>query len=593
LAGLYSIVGFAAVIDLAVILLVIPGGPPTTLRLAEIAVVFATLIGGVTALLAALPFAVPAAVAVADDGLHFWYSSVYDQRTLREMIPWLDLNIMARTGPSGTDVVTRLVRQFRIDPENARVLASEWSKHRIDRATLRGRAAMPARSDMTPSGPVAQRSVAVDEGTVVSTSGHGAVCARCFIRFPGVEGLRLLWCKVDRFYVCRKCWREGCKEGHGRGTKAVTKPARILSGIVIAVAFLAVWYPMVSYDYTLTSAWRDAPVVAVARLFVGELAKVAGTIRSSQIVAWGGHEIYTDRDGWWWNWNSSDSFRVSDGTGIIDVTTRAYYVGYNGPHPAWYAKHTAMYVYESGDVVQIVGTVIRSANGTPVLEAQIMSMQDASPLNMLAPSALEGLLLTLFPVIMVGLVAGGTALFVSRRLRTRAATEGRPILSLASTGGVRDPDLAWLPNGRGTAPKRRALWAGVSLAVGVATLLVFPGAAPRPEFGYSTLGFFGTLVVMIEGLVVYTILFAGWGRPSFVAVADDGFHMWFESPYDRHLNETLFPWADVRDIHLTGGRTPHWVLNWMTGENTNLYMLKRDNLQLLLTEWTKRKMPST
>jgi len=126
--------------------------------------------------------------------------------------------------------------------------------------------------------------------------------------------------------------------------------------------------------------------------------------------------------------------------------------------------------------------------------------------------------------------------------------------------------------------------------VGIGFLAAFPGLGPRAEFGYSTLGFVGTLVVVFAGFVVYTLLFAGWGRPPFVAAADDGFHLWFDSPYDRHLNETLFPWGDIRDIHMTGGKTPHWVLRWTSGELTNLYMLKGANLRLLVTEWTQRKL---
>jgi hypothetical protein len=591
LAVLYSIVGIAAAIDIALTLLVIPSSPPVILRFAEIIVIFATIIGGTAAILAALPFAVPTAVAVAEDGVHFWYQSVYDRRTSRDPITWLDLNLMAMTFPGSPDVVRGLARHLRIDPENATFVASEWSMHRIDRSGPSARPSPTGRSEMFPTPPATRRSQATVEGTV-TTTGHGPMCARCFVRFPWVEGLRLFWCKVDRFYVCRRCWRDGCKDGHGRGKWNVSKPARIMSGIVIALAILAVLYPAVSYDHVLTSAWHDAPVVGVSGLRVGELAKVAGTIRSNQRVAWGGHEIYSQEGGWWWNWNTTDSFTLSDGTGTIDVTPRAFYVGYVGLHLASYATHTEMWVYESGDTVQIVGTVIRSATGAPLLEAKIMAEQVAVALISLAPSQLVGLLLYLIPAIMVGLVAGGGALFLSRRLRTGTAIATHPIFSLGAAGEARDRDLTWLPNGRGTTPRRRVLWAGGSGLVSVGGLLAFPGVMPRPEFGYSTLGWVGTIVIMIEAAFAYTVLFAGWGRPSFVAAAEDGFHMWFESPYDRHLNDTLFLWADIGDIHMTGGEATHWVLQWKTGEKTNLYMLKGANLQVLLVEWAKRRMAS-
>jgi len=30
-----------------------------------------------------------------------------------------------------------------------------------------------------------------------------------------------MWCKVDRFYVCRRCWEWECREGHGKGRGTV------------------------------------------------------------------------------------------------------------------------------------------------------------------------------------------------------------------------------------------------------------------------------------------------------------------------------------------------------------------------------------
>jgi hypothetical protein len=80
-------------------------------------------------------------------------------------------------------------------------------------------------------------------------------------------------------------------------------------------------------------------------------------------------------------------------------------------------------------------------------------------------------------------------------------------------------------------------------------------------------------------------------RPSEVAVDDRGFRMWYESPYDRLLNDSIFPWDQVRDIHLTGGKAPRWVLVWTTGEVDDLSMLSGENRSLLIDEWTRRAMP--
>ena len=39
--------------------------------------------------------------------------------------------------------------------------------------------------------------------------------------FRGRWALYLMWCKADRFYVCRRCWEWECREGHGRGRASV------------------------------------------------------------------------------------------------------------------------------------------------------------------------------------------------------------------------------------------------------------------------------------------------------------------------------------------------------------------------------------
>ena len=47
--------------------------------------------------------------------------------------------------------------------------------------------------------------------------GHVAhSCARCLVDFPAREGgRRRIWCRIDRFYVCARCWRRECGGGHG------------------------------------------------------------------------------------------------------------------------------------------------------------------------------------------------------------------------------------------------------------------------------------------------------------------------------------------------------------------------------------------
>src|SRR5438105_4415673 len=397
-----------------------------------------------------------------------------------------------------------------------------------------------------------------------------------------------MWCKTDHFYVCRKCWETECKEGHGRGVKDVGKPSRAVAGMVILAVFFSLWYVPISYDYGLTNAWQSAPVSPVSTLVPDRLVKVVGTIVSSRFVAFGGHEVYYSKTGWEWLWNTSDTFQVSDSSGAILVSSEAWYIVYNGPHSSPYAVHTEMTMYAPGDTVQIVGTVARFGNGTLHLEAQIMSVASVVPLITLSPSFLDTALLLLLPTAILSTIGIGAALLLQRRWANRRAIGNLSVQAADLAVEFRDPNLDWQSHGRGTDPHRRAIWSVLVIGGGIGILALYPGFSPRPQSGYFGLAFIGTLVLSFAAMIPYMLLFGGVGHPSFVAVADDGFHMWFDSPYDRLLADTVFPWAEIGDIHMTQGKGAHWVLRWTTGEVTNLYMLTGKNLRLLRDAWAKR-----
>ena len=585
----------ATALDLVLVFLIASSSFPASLGMLGAGIVLATLFGSIAALVAALPWSVPSEVAVADDGIHFWYDSPYDRRTAREVLSWTDLNVLRSSTPGGADPITRLVRFLRIDSENAQIIASEWPLHRAVRPSS-PRTQTPPRKGEGSGTPSPERTfphVMTPIATETSRSQRGVACVRCRVRYPGLEGFRLLWCKVDHFYVCRNCWREGCQEGHGRGIKATSKPSRILGAVVLGVAFLAIWYPAVSYDYNLTNAWRNTNPTPIADLTPGEIAKVDGTILSSSLVAWGGHEVYYSKTGWSWTWNTTDNFELGDATGTLLVATGAWYLIYNGPHMAWWAPHTTMWVYERGDRVQIVGSVSRLGNGTLHLDAQIASQAAAVPLITLEPSVMSAALLLLIPSLIGAISVAGAVVLLARRVRSRRALHGQPMLALDASAESRDPNRSWIPNGRGTTPRKRGVGAMGVVLGGVALLAVYPGLGPRADSGYWGLGFIGTIVVLSAGLFSYMLLFGGVGRPSYVAIDDVGFRMWFESPYDRHLSDTVFPWAEIQDIHMTSGKGAHWVLRWTTGEVVNLYMLRRSNLNLLLQEWARRGSRNT
>src|SRR2546427_38807 len=150
----------------------------------------------------------------------------------------------------------------------------------------------------------------------------------------------------------------------GRAHGIAPPHTRVRATALVVSLGLAVWYPGVLYDRSVLSAWRDSPPKNVVDLAPGELVKVAGMMRSLRIIALGGHEVFYSRSGWWWTFNTTDSFDLVDRTGTIPVTTDLLYVVYNGPHYAPYAVHTQGTVYLSGDPVVIVGTVATLSDGT-------------------------------------------------------------------------------------------------------------------------------------------------------------------------------------------------------------------------------------
>ena len=416
------------------------------------------------------------------------------------------------------------------------------------------------------------------------------LCARCHVEFNGVEALRLCWCTVDRFLVCRKCWETGCQEGHGRGVKAIRKAPGLVTWSTVLAVLLLLWYVPVSYDYDVLTAWHDASITPIASVRSGDIVKVFGTMESQNSAAFGGHEEYYSRAGWEWRWNTTDSFVLRDASGSILVTTDRWYLVYNGPHAAGYATHTAGTAYAPGDSVQIVGTEGLLPNGTAYLHLQVIESQQGLSFGLpaIAPSPFVSAARVVLPLGAVGVVAPVIAVLFARRRAHERIMSDQGAMPVELRDEVRDPSLNWIPNGRGTLPRHRHIGALVIIGAGIALLLVYPGPFPHADSGYWLSGFLGSLVIFVVGFVSFMLLFGSVTHPSFVAVGTDGFRLWYDSPVDRHLNNTVFPWSQIQRIAMTTGRGAHWYLRWTTGEVDNLYMLSSRNLALLREEWLKR-----
>ena len=94
------------------------------------------------------------------------------------------------------------------------------------------------------------------------------ICARCGGVFRGVWALRLLWCKTDEFYVCRRCWEWECGEGHGKGWKSVGTPVREIAAMTLIFGLCAggAFGPTAIAEGVLITGWFSLAIGSLATL---------------------------------------------------------------------------------------------------------------------------------------------------------------------------------------------------------------------------------------------------------------------------------------------------------------------------------------
>src|SRR5207245_11075353 len=98
---------------------------------------------------------------------------------------------------------------------------------------------------------------------------------------------------------------------------------------------------------------------------------------------------------------------------------------------------------------------------------------------------------------------------------------------------------------------------------------------------------FGGLMLVV--LPVLWVLYGG-GLPAAVAFSERGFHLWYDNPYERQLNDDFIPWAQIAKIEFrdAGRYEKYWYLERTTGEGEDLDKLSVENLRALTAEWKRR-----
>jgi len=341
------------------------------------------------------------------------------------------------------------------------------------------------------------------------------VCARCAVVFRGRTALDLRWCKVDRFYVCRRCWEWECHEGHGKGDLNVGRNiGTALMLILIVWVFAGTWPLAAIVDGLRVQSFATLGVTPISALPAMGTVKVRGVIADSDPVAWGGREVSTD-NGWTWVWSAADSFGILDPTGGINTTTNRWWVVETASHPAPGAIHTAGTVYVPGDAVLVVGDMA-GAGGSRHLEVLYIS-PDGFGQDPRLP-----LVLGTFGTL--PFIAASGALFWQRNQRLArhgTAFEDRPLIDGAQDVAARDASLPWKENPGRMSVRGRLV--GTTVAIGAAGIALIVLSTVAPFHTRGDIYFVGWLYGLILFVLVFLPLlgaFVGSIRPTAIAVTE-------------------------------------------------------------------------
>lgn len=361
------------------------------------------------------------------------------------------------------------------------------------------------------------------------------------------------------------------------------------SAAIGGVLFLTITFvPVLGYfpiDAHLLNAWQHAPTTPIAQLQVGELAKVRGVLGAYGSVALGGAQ----RSGYTWSWNTSDVFTIADLSGTATVTVTSTWLIMPASHLAGWAvtssgqpDYAATY-YAPGDAVTILG-VVGSGNGAPrSLSALVLGVTGTSVSVPLTD--------VVVPILGAGLLGFGwvwmLASVADHAILHRRKVRGVSLQTVTTLADVKDTSVEWHPNLRWTSARPR-LYGGllVGAFVGWGLGLWTYALVPVGVILFIIVGF----IVIVLGWFAYVGLYL-WvfqpAAPTFIAFSGRGFHLWYDSPYDRELHDDLIQWDSLQTITVVplpkGGKM--WMMRRKDGEVDNMSYLTVENRNAAVSAW--------
>jgi len=416
------------------------------------------------------------------------------------------------------------------------------------------------------------------------------ICGHCNRRFPTLYSPMLIWCKVDKIFVCRRCWEDVCKEGHGKGDKNRSfHPFFEFIGISILISLGIAFGLFGLMDVYLSWEWNNLEVTNISDLPEEELIKVEGTIfgNPDEIIITGKEE--SSRSGHEWVFNDNIIFLLNDTTGSIKVSTEKYYKIENGLHPAPDREFTDGRTYNSGDNITIVGKVITKG------EERILYISWLGPLN----SKMNPSFWSYFLVFLIVLPSCIGYLYILKRAITKFKLHNRKTqyknpIEIAKNDFIKDPSLYWKKNSK---LSRRQFGAIIALIIlsGLLLIILFIfnsyGSYLHTYTDYLFSGIF--YMIIIPFMIVFPALYffnIPEIKPDEIAISDKGIHFYYNHYIMRYLKDDFIGWEEIKGIESYSGKTTTWFISKKNDTSENITGLRKDIRESLISIWNNYKL---
>jgi hypothetical protein len=412
------------------------------------------------------------------------------------------------------------------------------------------------------------------------------VCGHCLRRIPARYFPFIIWCSDEKFYVCSRCWREICKEGHGKGigNKGDHPMVNLLFILLIFSMVLPIGLFGIS-DIILRTEWDNLKQVDIAELPESGYVRLEGVISGEpDEVAITGYET-EGRYSYTWNWNNDDEFLLNDSTGSVKISTEKFYEIEPGPHHAPNADHSKGTAYITNDSAILIGEVVVE-NGKYTVYLLWISTDEPNftiPVtSYLAAFSVMGFFI--FFLLIVLWLAVTRSIYHRRRVRYK-----NPI-TIRRTVQTRDLELDWKKNIRFN-QKRRIVIASIMVVFGWLILFVL-----LFTYIHTVDHFLFVLVIQMlttPGLIILPIWFffrKDILKADEVAFTDKGVHFYFSNHIFRYLRSEYITWDDVKDVYFRrSGKGGMWVIEKKDGTAEDFGTLHPENFVLIRSIWKKIK----